>query len=112
PRAFAGLPASMHAHGCMSFLFPESGMFFHQWLLAGALALPVAGMAAEAVSLSPEQARTLGVRFQSIQSSDELNISAHARVVLRPDAQVVVAAPYAGALPRVLVAVGQSVREG
>ena len=41
-------------------------MFFHQWLLAGALALPVAGMAAEAVSLSPEQARTLGVRFQSI----------------------------------------------
>ena len=87
-------------------------MFFLQWLLAGALALPVAGMAAEAVSLSPEQARTLGVRFQSIQSSDELNISAHARVVLRPDAQVVVAAPYAGALPRVLVAVGQSVRAG
>ena len=87
-------------------------MFFHQWLLAGALALPVAGMAAEAVSLSPEQARTLGVRFQSIQSSDELNISAHARVVLRPDAQAIVAAPYAGALPRVLVAVGQSVRAG
>ncbi len=87
-------------------------MFFHQWLLAGALALPVAGMAAEAVSLSPEQARTLGVRFQSIQSSDELNISAHARVVLKPDAQVVVAAPYAGGLPRVLVAVGQSVRAG
>ena len=84
-------------------------MLFHQWLLAGALALPFAGMAAEAVSLSPEQARTLGVRFQSIQSSGELNISAHARVVLRPDAQVVVAAPYAGALPRVLVAVGQSV---
>ena len=87
-------------------------MFFHQWLLAGALALPVASMAAEAVSLTPEQARTLGVRFQSIQSSGELNISAHARVVLKPDAQVVVAAPYAGALPRVLVAVGQSVRAG
>ena len=87
-------------------------MLFHQWLLAGALALPVAGMAADAVSLSPEQARTLGVRFQSIQSSDGLNVSVHARVVLRPDAQVVVGAPYAGALPRVLVAVGQSVRAG
>ncbi len=87
-------------------------MSFLQWLLAGALALPVAGIAAEAVPLSPEQARTLGVRFQSIQGSAELNVSAHARVVLRPDAQAVVAAPYAGALPRVLVAVGQSVRAG
>lgn len=87
-------------------------MFFHRWLLAGAIALPVAGMATEAVSLTPEQARTLGVRFETIQSSDELNISAHARVVLKPDAQLVVAAPYAGALPRVLVAVGQSVRAG
>lgn len=87
-------------------------MSFHQWLLAGALALPVAGMAAEAVPLSPEQARTLGVRFQSIQRSAELNVSTHARVVLRPNAQAVVAAPYAGALPRVLVAVGQSVRAG
>ncbi|TYK69520.1 efflux RND transporter periplasmic adaptor subunit [Comamonas sp. Z3] len=87
-------------------------MYLYQWLLAGALALPVTGMAAEAVPLSPEQARTLGVRFQSIKSSGELNVSAHARVLLRPDAQVVVAAPYAGMLPRVLVAVGQSVRAG
>lgn len=91
-------------------------MFFHRWLLAGALALPacipIFAMAAEAVTLTPEQAQTLGVRFQSIQSSAELEITAHARVVLRPDAQAVVAAPYAGAVPRVLVALGQTVRAG
>ena len=87
-------------------------MIFHPWLLAGALALPVAGMAAEAVSLSPEQARTLGVRFQALPGAGPLALSAHARVVLRPDAQAVIAAPYAGAVPRVLVALGQSVRAG
>lgn len=42
-------------------------MFFHRWLLAGALALPacipIFAMAAEAVTLTPEQAQTLGVRF-------------------------------------------------
>ncbi|WP_370678681.1 efflux RND transporter periplasmic adaptor subunit [Comamonas sp. GB3 AK4-5] len=87
-------------------------MFFPQWLLAGALALPAAGMAAEALSLSPEQARTLGVRFQTLTAAAALELSAHARVVLRPDAQAVIAAPYAGAVPRLLVALGQSVRAG
>ncbi|RGE45446.1 efflux transporter periplasmic adaptor subunit [Comamonas testosteroni] len=87
-------------------------MFFQQWLLAGALALPAAGMASEAMILSPEQVHTLGVRFQSIQPGAELEVSTHARVVLRPDALTVVAAPYAGAVSRVLVAVGQSVRAG
>ena len=90
-------------------------MFFHPWLLAGALALPVAGMAAEAMSTAPlsaEQARTLGVRFQTLSAASALEISAHARVVLRPDAQTVIAAPYAGAVPRVLVALGQPVRAG
>ncbi|MFD2756608.1 efflux RND transporter periplasmic adaptor subunit [Comamonas terrae] len=91
-------------------------MFFHRWLLAGALALPACApifcMAADAVALSPEQARTLGVRFQSMQSSAELEITTHARVVLRPDAHAVVAAPYAGAVPQVLVALGQAVRAG
>lgn len=88
-------------------------MFFPPWLLAGALALPAAGMAFEAVStLSPEQARTLGVRFQALGNAAPLELSAHARVVLRPDAQAVVAAPYAGAVPRVLVAMGQTVRAG
>lgn len=89
-------------------------MLFHQWLLAGALALPAAGMAAElqAVSLSPEQARSLGVRFESAQPAARLEVAAHTRVVLRADAQSVVAAPYAGAVPRVLVAVGQTVRAG
>jgi RND family efflux transporter MFP subunit len=88
-------------------------MFFPQWLLAGALALPAAGMAADAASaLSPEQARTLGVRFQTLTGAAPLALSAHARVVLRPDAQAVVAAPYAGAVPRVLVALGQTVRAG
>lgn len=90
-------------------------MFFHPWLLAGALALPVSGMAAQAMSsatLTPDQARTLGVRFQTLASASALEVSAHARVVLRPDAQTVIAAPYAGAVPRVLVAMGQSVRAG
>jgi RND family efflux transporter MFP subunit len=88
-------------------------MFFPQWLLAGALALPAAGMAFDAASaLSPEQARTLGVRFQTLTGAAPLALSAHARVVLRPDAQAVVAAPYAGAVPRVLVALGQTVRAG
>ncbi|MDR3003812.1 MAG: efflux RND transporter periplasmic adaptor subunit [Acidovorax sp.] len=88
-------------------------MFFPQWLLAGALALPAAGMAADAVSaLSPEQARTLGVRFQTLTGAAPFALSAHSRVVLRPDAQAVVAAPYAGAVPRLLVALGQTVRAG
>lgn len=90
-------------------------MFFHPWLLAGALALPVSGMAAEAMSTAPlsaEQARTLGVRFQTLSATSALEVSAHARVVLRPDAQTVIAAPYAGAVPRVLVALGQPVRAG
>src|SRR5574337_13680 len=102
----------MRAHGRRSSFFPESGMFFHRWLLAGALALPALGVAAEALSLSPEQARMLGVRFEAVQPATQLEVAVHARVVLRPDAQAVVAAPYAGALPRVLVAVGQAVRLG
>ncbi|MGN5480795.1 efflux RND transporter periplasmic adaptor subunit [Cupriavidus basilensis] len=36
----------------------------------------------------------------------------HARVVFKPDAQYVVAAPYPGIVPRVLVAIGQTVRPG
>lgn len=109
---------------------------FSPWLLAGALALPAVGMAAQAqaapaspsnppsaptsgsastptsVALSAEQAQALGVRFEPIQAAQRIEVSAHARVVLRPDAQAVVAAPYAGAVPRVLVALGQTVRTG
>lgn len=101
-------------------------MMFSPWLLAGALALPAVGMAAQAqaapaspsnppspsVALSAEQAQALGVRFEPIQVAQRIEVSAHARVVLRPDAQAVVAAPYAGAVPRVLVALGQTVRTG
>ncbi|MBB1653467.1 efflux RND transporter periplasmic adaptor subunit [Delftia sp. UME58] len=115
-------------------------MMFSPWLLAGALALPAVGMAAQAqaapaspsnpppasasasgsvsastptsVALSAEQAQALGVRFEPIQAAQRIEVSAHARVVLRPDAQAVVAAPYAGAVPRVLVALGQTVRTG
>src|SRR5256885_16838621 len=64
------------------------------------------------VALSAEQAQALGVRFEPIQAAQRIEVSAHARVVLRPDAQAVVAAPYAGAVPRVLVALGQTVRTG
>lgn len=93
-------------------------MFFSPWLLAGALALPAVGMAAPAqaepasLALSAEQARALGVRFEPLAPAGRLDIAVHARVVLRPDAQAVVAAPYAGAVPRVLVALGQTVKAG
>ena len=52
-------------------------MFLHQWQLAGALALPAAGMAAElqAVSLSPQQARTLGVCFEPIKSAAWIEVA-------------------------------------
>src|SRR5256884_485018 len=70
-------------------------------------ALPISS-----VALSAEQAQALGVRFEPIQAAQRIEVSAHARVVLRPDAQAVVAAPYAGAVPRVLVALGQTVRTG
>lgn len=41
-----------------------------------------------------------------------LEVGTHARVVFKPDAQSVVAAPYAGMVPRVLVSMGQTVRPG
>ncbi len=67
---------------------------------------------AQAVPLSAEQARSLGVRFSVIAVSSGLDVGTHARVVFKPDAQSVVAAPYAGMVPRVLVSVGQTVRAG
>lgn len=89
-------------------------MFLYPLLLAGALALPLSSLAADApaLSFSPEQARSLGVRFEPIRPTERLEVAAHARVLLRPDAQAVLGAPYAGAVPRVLVAVGQQVRAG
>jgi RND family efflux transporter MFP subunit len=91
-------------------------MFFSPWLLAGVLALPAVGMAAQAVppslALSAAQAHALGVRFETLATATHLDVAAHARVVLRPAAQAVVAAPYAGAVPRVLVALGQTVKAG
>ncbi len=67
---------------------------------------------AQAVPLSAEQARALGVRFSAIAASAGLEVGTHARVVFKPDAQSVVAAPYGGMVPRVLVSVGQTVRPG
>lgn len=68
--------------------------------------------AMQPVPLTAEQARALGVRFSPIQTSAKLEVGTHARVVFRPDAQYVVAAPYAGIVPRVIVAVGQTVKQG
>ncbi|CAJ0729316.1 efflux RND transporter periplasmic adaptor subunit [Ralstonia mannitolilytica] len=65
---------------------------------------------ARAASLSAEQARALGVRFSLVAASGGLEVGTHARVVFKPDAQYVVAAPYAGVVPRVLVSLGQTVR--
>ncbi|CAJ0776084.1 hypothetical protein LMG7141_00449 [Ralstonia condita] len=95
-------------------------MSFKQILVVGACvaltALPpqqvVAQATAQAVPLSAEQARSLGVRFSPVAASAGLEVGTHARVVFKPDAQYVVAAPYAGMVPRVLVSVGQTVRPG
>lgn len=72
----------------------------------------VAQTAAQSAALSAEQARALGVRFSPVAASGSLDVGTHARVVFKPDAQAVVAAPYAGVVPRVLVSVGQTVRAG
>ncbi|WP_423199143.1 MULTISPECIES: efflux RND transporter periplasmic adaptor subunit [unclassified Cupriavidus] len=72
----------------------------------------VAQASAGAVALSAEQARALGVRTSVVASAETVDVGAHARVVFKPGAQSVVAAPYAGMVPRVLVAVGETVRPG
>lgn len=81
-------------------------------LTAFALEHAVAQAVAQAVPLSAEQARSLGVRFGPVAASAGLEVGTHARVVFKPDAQYVVSAPYAGMVPRVLVSVGQTVRAG
>lgn len=85
-----------------------SAMFLAGQTFAQSSPLP----AMQPVPLTAEQARALGVRFSPIQTSAKLEVGTHARVVFRPDAQYVVAAPYAGIVPRVIVAVGQTVRQG
>ncbi|MHA6846942.1 efflux RND transporter periplasmic adaptor subunit [Ralstonia syzygii] len=93
-------------------------MFLKRILMVGAsialTAFPLrwatAQPAAQAASLSAEQARALGVRFSLVAASGGLEVGTHARVVFKPDAQYVVAAPYAGMVPRVLVSLGQTIR--
>ncbi len=72
----------------------------------------VAQVAAQAVPLSAEHARALGVRTSAVSAAETLDVGTHARVVSKLDAQYVVAAPYPGIVPRVLVAIGQTVRPG
>ena len=81
-------------------------------LAAFSLEQAAAQAMAQAVSLSAEQARALGVRFSPVAASAGVEVGTHARVVFQPDAQYVVAAPYAGMVPRVLVSVGHAVRVG
>lgn len=89
------------------------------WVRAGIalICLPLshaaaAQAAAQAVSLSAEHARALGVRTSAVSAAETLDVGTHARVVFKPNAQYVVAAPYPGIVPRVLVAIGQTVRAG
>ncbi|MCY1213547.1 efflux transporter, RND family, MFP subunit [compost metagenome] len=67
---------------------------------------------AQALVLSAAQIQSLGVRFSPVTAAAQLEIGASGRVVLKPDAQYVVAAPYPGMVSRVLVAIGQPVRAG
>ncbi|SDD84802.1 RND family efflux transporter, MFP subunit [Cupriavidus sp. YR651] len=82
------------------------------WLASAALPFELSATELAALSLSAEQARALGVRVSPIAASTDLEVGTHARVVFTPDAQYVVAAPYAGMVQRVLVSVGQTVRPG
>ncbi|WER48916.1 efflux RND transporter periplasmic adaptor subunit [Cupriavidus sp. WKF15] len=74
--------------------------------------IAAAQAATQAVPLSAEHARALGVRTSAVSAAETLDVGTHARVVFKPDAQYVVAAPYPGIVPRVLVAIGQTVRPG
>lgn len=67
---------------------------------------------ARTLPLSATQAQALGVRFAPAENAAKMEIGASARVVLRPDAQYVVAAPYPGMVSQVLVAIGQPVKKG
>ncbi|WP_454726077.1 MULTISPECIES: efflux RND transporter periplasmic adaptor subunit [Cupriavidus] len=91
-------------------------MFSHRFLFAGALAasalFPIGMARAQALALSATQAQSLGVRFAPVAGAAGIELGASGRVVLKPDAQYVVAAPYAGMVSRVLVAIGQPVRAG
>jgi biotin carboxyl carrier protein len=91
-------------------------MFFRLMLFVGALAAPtlfhIGTARAQALTLSTAQAQSLGVRFGPVAGAAQLEIGASGRVVLKPDAQYVVAAPYAGMVSRVLVSIGQAVRGG
>lgn len=62
--------------------------------------------------LSPTQAQALGIRFALAENAAKIEAGTTARVVLRPDAQYVVAAPYPGMVSQILVAIGQPVKKG
>ncbi|MCP3023851.1 efflux RND transporter periplasmic adaptor subunit [Cupriavidus basilensis] len=91
-------------------------MFSRRVVFVGALVasalFPIGMVRAQVLTLSDAQARALGVRFDPVAAAAQLETGASARVVLKPDAQYVVAAPYAGMVSRVLVSIGQAVRAG
>jgi len=72
----------------------------------------IAPVQARTLPLSAAQAQALGIRFAAAENAAHIEIGTTARVVLRPDAQFVVAAPYPGMVSQVLVAIGQSVKKG
>ncbi|KAI3590762.1 hypothetical protein D9X30_4247 [Cupriavidus sp. U2] len=72
----------------------------------------IAPVQARTLALTAAQAQALGIRFAAAENAAHMEIGATARVVLRPDAQFVVAAPYPGMVSQVLVAIGQSVKKG
>ncbi len=53
-----------------------------------------AQVTAQAVPLSAEHARALGCAPARVSATETLDVGTHARVVFKPDAQYVVAAPY------------------
>lgn len=67
---------------------------------------------AATLALNASQAQALGVRFAVAENANALEVGVSARVVLRPDAQYVVAAPYPGMVSQIFVAIGQPVKKG
>ncbi len=91
-------------------------MFFRRCLALVAIAASALACLtpaqARTLALNPTQAQALGVRFAAAENAARLEAGVSARVVLRPDAQYVVAAPYPGMVSQVLVAIGQPVKKG
>ncbi|QBP14288.1 efflux RND transporter periplasmic adaptor subunit [Cupriavidus metallidurans] len=86
--------------------------YFARTAIAASALIVVVPVQARTLPLNSAQAQALGVKFTAAENADKLEVGASARVVLRPDAQYVVAAPYPGMVSQIQVAIGQNIKKG